>query len=231
MRKPLASSFAVVIAVAALAACGGGGGSSKAQDTLPLPTQAPSSAQGLANLVAHAAQQRYKITFTDQSGTSQSYAQDGTGNSAQIALDSETFVTKTATINCDKTSSNFVCTKSPRSIVGGNPLFGVLSLEQTQLSALGGNLGGRSNKTIAGRDAQCITFAPKDLVGDTGTATIPEALLNSKATYTYCVDKATGVTLEVSGTNDAGTHTTSLEVTKFEQPIASDFVPPATLTP
>jgi len=231
MRKPVASFLAFMAAVAALAGCGGGGGSSKAQDTLPRPTAAPSSAQGIANLVAHASQQRYNITFTDQSGTSQSYAQDGRGNSVQAVGDSETFLTKAATVNCDKTSGKFVCTKSPRSVAGGNPLFGVLSLEQTQLSALGGNPSNRSNKMIAGRDAQCITFAPKDLVGDTATATIPEELLNSKATYTYCVDKATGVTLEVSGTNDAGEHTMSLEVTKFEEPSASDFVPPATPGP
>jgi len=232
MRKSGASFFAVAVAVAALAACGGGGGSSKAQDTLPQPTQAPSSAQGLANLVAHAARQRYKITFTDQSGTSQTYAQDGTGNSVEIAGGTETFVTKTATINCDKSSATFVCTKSPRSPASGNPLFGVLSLEQTQLSSLGGNSSDRSNKTIAGRDAQCITFAAKDLVGDLGeNVTIPPALLTSKASYTYCVDKASGVTLEVSGTNEAGARTASLEVTKFEQPSNSDFVPPATPGP
>ena len=231
MRKPVPAFFAFVLAIALLSGCGGGG-SSKAQDTLPPPTEPASSAAGLANLVRHAAQQRYKITFTDQSGTSQSYAQDGKGNSVQVTLDSETFVTKTATINCDQTSGKFTCTKSPRSIAEGNPLFGVLSLEQTQLSALGGNLSDRSNKTIAGRDAQCITFAPKDLVGELPeNVTIPQSLLDSKASYTYCVDKATGVTLEVSGTSDSGKSSMSLEVTKFEQPSAADFVPPATPTP
>jgi hypothetical protein len=225
MRTSAALVLSFLIAIALLASCGGGGGSSKAEDTLPLPTEPASSAAGLANLIAHAAQQRYKIAFNDQSGVSQTYAQDGKGNSVQITSDVETFVTKTSTINCDKTADGFKCTKSPRSLVAANPLFGVLSLEQTQLAALGGNLGDRSNQTIAGRAAQCITFAPKDLLGD--TVTVPPALLDSKASYSYCIDKATGVTLEITGTDESGKHTTSLEVTKFETPSAADFVPPA----
>ena len=225
MRKLVASISAILIAVALLATCGGSGGSSKAVDTVPPATEPASSAAGLANLIRHAAQQRYKITYNDQSGEPQTYAQDGKGNSVQMTPDTQTFLTKTATTNCDKTANGFQCTKSPRSPGAENPLFGVLSLGQAQLTALGNNLGHRSNKTIADRDAQCITFAAKDLLGD--TVTVPPALLNSKASYSYCIDKATGVTLEITGTDESGKHTTSLEVTKFETPSAADFVPPA----
>ncbi len=228
MRKSVGSVVAILVAVTLLAACGGGG-SSKSEDTIPLPTEPASSAAGLANLVAHAAQQRYKITYNDQSGEPQTYAQDGKGASVQMTNDTQTFLTKTSTVNCDRTATGFQCTRSPRSVAAGNPLFGVLSLGQAQQTALGSNLGSRSDETIAGRAAQCVTFAAKDLLGD--TVTVPPALLTSKVSYSYCIDKATGVTLRVSGTDDAGKETTSLEVTKFETPTAADFVPPAAATP
>lgn len=227
MRKRVASFSTILIAVTLLAACGGDGGS-ETQATLPLTTDAPVT-DNFATLIANAGKQRYKITYTDQSDMSQAYAQDGKGNSVQIAGDSRIFFTKTATITCDKNAGAYECTESPPVAANeGNPLLGVLTLAQAQLSALGGNVGARSEKTIAGRDAQCITFAAKDLAGD--QEEIPEALLKSKATYSYCIDNTTGVTLEVSGTNESGEHTTSLEVSNFESPSASDFVPPAPTT-
>ena len=38
-----------------------------------------------------------------------------------------------------------------------------MTLLQTYLSGLGGNIGTQSEKTIAGRAAQCLTFSAKDL--------------------------------------------------------------------
>jgi hypothetical protein len=229
MRKSVATLAAFMLATTLLAACGGGG-SAKSEETLPVTSDVGSTAD-LSTLVANAGRQRYKITYTDQSGVNQTYAQDGKGNSASIAGDSQIFFTKNATITCDKNAGTFECTQSPASTTdAANPLLGVLELEQTQLEALGGNVGIRSTKNIAGRRAQCITFAARDLIGDRGdsTQTIPEALLASKATYAYCIDRNTGVTLEVSGTTDSGRRTMSLEVSKFELPSADDFVPPAT---
>ena len=73
-----------------------------------------------------------------------------------------------------------------------------------------------------------MTFSEKDLAGSVGGAIAGAAGASLKGSATYCIDKQTGTTLEVAGTDDSGKQTTSLLVTKFETPSASDFTPPAT---
>jgi hypothetical protein len=218
MRKLVASCSTLVLAAAVLAACGSSG-SSKANDsavTTNAGSPAPSETD-LSKLVANANKQKFKITYTDGSGTSQTYEQDGNGNSVYGSDGSLTFVAKASIVNCDKSSGSYQCTATPSS--QGNaasPFSGIVTALQSQLSALGGRFGSTSTKTIAGREAECVTFSQSDLVGS-----------GSKASYTGCIDKQTGTTLEFAVDN-GGRKTTSLLVTKFESPGASDFTPPVT---
>jgi len=83
-------------------------------------------------------------------------------------------------------------------------------------TALGGHFGNTSSRTIAGRDAQCVTFSQSDIVAS-----------STKGSYSACIDKATGATLEVA-VDDGTKKTATLLVTKFELPRAADFTPPVT---
>jgi hypothetical protein len=229
MRKFVASCSTLLVAAAVLAACGGSGGSSKAGSTTVATNVIGSATSGdLSKLVADANKQRFKITYTDAGGNTQIYAQDGHGNTMISNGDSQTFSTPSSTITCDKTSGQYTCTASPGSLsVEANPFLGILTLEQSQLNALGTNLGQSSSETIAGRDAQCVTFSQQDLIPITGTS-VSTSSPPTKASYTYCIDKNTGATLDVSTTDDAGKQSSVLVVTKFELPKPSDFTPPAT---
>ena len=62
-----------------------------------------------------------------------------------------------------------------------------MTLEETQLSALGGRFGTTSTKTIAGRRARCVTFAASDLV-QTGDETTTAGPVTVKGSYSYCID-------------------------------------------
>jgi hypothetical protein len=218
MRKLVASCSAVLIAAAALAACGSS--SSKAGDASPTTRAGGASTPSdtdLSKLVANADKQKFKITYTDGSGATQTYEQDGNGNSVSGSDDSLTFATKTAIVNCDKNSGTYQCTQTPASQgAGASPFSGIVTAFSSQLTALGGHFGSRSSKTIAGRDAACVTFSLSDIVAS-----------KQKASYTGCIDKKTGATLEVAVDNN-GKKITSLLVTKFESPKASDFTPPVT---
>jgi hypothetical protein len=109
-----------------------------------------------------------------------------------------------------------------------NPFLEVLTLQKTYFSALGDRFGKTTDKTIAGRDAQCVTFSQKDILGSVGGAVAGAAGADLKGSATYCIDKDTGTTLEISGTDDSGKESNSLVVTKFETPSDSEFTPPAT---
>jgi hypothetical protein len=224
-------SCSLLAAALMLAACGGGGSSAKTTtitENVTAPSGQLSSAQ-LAALVAAAAKQKFKVSYTDGSGDTLRYAQDGNGNVMQATSDSESFSTKTATTSCDKSGATFQCTQTEGALgASDNPFTSVVTQLQSFLSGRDDNVGIRSNKMIAGRDAQCITFDARDLSGNsTGTVVVA----NPKVSATYCIDKATGATLEVSQTDPAGKSSTSLEVTAFDPPSAADFVPPATPTP
>ena len=117
MRKLVASCSAVLIAAAALAACGSNG-SSKANSPSATTNAGGSSSPSdtdLSELVANADKQKFKLTYTDGSGATQTYEQDGNGNSVSGTDDSLTFDTKTSIVNCDKTSGSYQCTETPAS--------------------------------------------------------------------------------------------------------------------
>ena len=204
MRRLVAACSVALAATAALGACSSGGGGR----TTPTTSGTTPPNTNLSELVANANRQRFKITFTE-AGSTQTYEQDGNGDSVYGSPGSLTFVTRTSTILCDKSSGSYECLASPGAPdAADNPFLGVLSAYQSQVRILGGNFGDTSTRTIAGRAAQCVSFT-------------------AGAAATYCLDKGTGVILEVSSTI-SGKETTSFLVSKFEAPRAADFTPPAT---
>jgi hypothetical protein len=233
MRRFVAFCSVAIIGGAMLAGCGGS--SSKTGSGVSSTTNAAggggsSGNDALSKLVSDASKQKYKVTYeSGDNNNSLTYAQDGNGNSVFGEGDAETFVSNGATISCDKSSGSWTCTQSPVSVGAlANPFLGALALQKTYFSALGGHLGNTSDKTIAGRDAECVTISPKDLVGKVGGALADVIGKNSSFSGTSCFDKQTGVTLEVSDTNASGKKSTVVAVTNFEMPTASDFTPPAT---
>jgi hypothetical protein len=230
MRKLVASCSAVVIVVgsAALAACGGSGGSSKAGGNTttssggPLGSILPGT-DALSKLAAGAAKQKFKVTYTGLGGSEQVYAQDGRGKSVYGTPGAQIFTSPSGSVSCGPTAAGTVtCTPLPSSYSSASPFVGYSTTSKSYLNALGG-LGKTSTKTIAGRTAECVTFSADDLPG-------PAAALGAalKGSATHCFDKSTGVLLEVSGTDASGRPSTALTVTKFEEPTAADFTPPAT---
>ena len=99
--------------------------------------------------------------------------------------------------SCDKTSGTLrVHADAGRVGTADNPFLGVVTLLQTLAQRARRHASARtSTKTIAGRDAQCVTFS----------ATRPHRRAARSATvgrrraeglgYSYCIDKDTGVTL------------------------------------
>ena len=225
MRRFVACCSAFLLALAVLGACGGDSAKTTSE-TNASDTTSPDDGSGndFAQLYADAAKARFKITFDSPNDDSTVYAQDGNGKSVYGAGDSQTFISPSGTVTCSTVSGTSTCTQVP---VGAtvNPFLGIFNAGQTYIQALG-NFADKESKTIAGRDAECVTFS-KETVKDAGPAgrAIASAI---KGSLTYCVDKDTGVLLESSTTDEGGTTTNSFKVTKFEEPSDSDFTPPAT---
>jgi hypothetical protein len=214
MRRFLASCSVVLVAIALLGACGGS--SSKAGS--PSDTKADNSSNDgngssdsdFAKLVADASKARFKITYTTGSGSDeQTYAQDGKGTIVYGSADSQYFTSDDGSVACNTDSDGkATCTK----VSGGSSISPFLTLFQSgkaAIDALGGRYGDVSSKTIAGRDAECLS-------------------ITVAASATYCIDKETGVLLELSAKSASGKQESSFTVTKFEEPSDSDFTPPAT---
>ncbi len=215
MRRFVATCSVVLIAIAVLGACGGSSSKGVASsDTKKSGTsdtkKSGSSSDDYAKLVADAEKQRFKITYsTGSGGDEQTYAQDGKGNSVYGSGDTQFFTSADGSVTCNTDSNGkATCTKVPGG-AGISPFLGLFQTGKAAIDALGGRYGDVSSKTIAGRDAKCLTIS----VG---------------VSATYCVDKDTGVLLEISAKSASGKEETSLTVTKFEEPSDSDFTPPAT---
>jgi hypothetical protein len=229
MRRFIASCSVVLLAIALLGACGG---SDEKPGVASPDTKSDSSNDGnnssdddFSKLYADALKQKFKITFVDDSGDETTYAQDGNGKSVYGSGDSLVFTSSSGTVSCDTPSGGKAeCTELP----GGSsvsPFLGIYNLGRTYISALG-RFGDKSSKTIADRDAECVTFSQKT-VADAGPvgAAVASAI---KGSLTYCVDKDTGVLLAYTTEDADGKTTDSFKVTKFEEPSDSDFTPPAT---
>jgi len=219
MRRFLASCSVVLVAVVLFGACRGSG----PKDSGSSDTKGDSSNSDFAQRYEDAAKQKFKITFKTGDEEDKTYAQDGNGNSVYTAGDSQTFTSSSGTVVCTTTSGAPTCGKVA---AGQTPtaFLGLYNAGRTYLNALGGKLGDVSSKTVAGRDAQCATISAKSIGGALGGALIS----GFKGSGTYCIDKDTGVLLEISSTDAAGDESTAFIVTKFEEPSASEFTPPAT---
>ena len=129
-------------------------------DTTTTPTGTGSSDSDFAKLVADASKERFKITYTTGSGSAdQTYAQDGKGNSVYGSADSQYFTSASGSVSCNTDSNGkATCLQVP----GGatvNPFLTLFQAGKSYIDALGGRYGDVSSKTIAGRDAKCLTIS------------------------------------------------------------------------
>ena len=229
MRRFVAACSVVLISIALFAACGGG--SDKANSPLDsIGATSPSGSSGnassdIAQLYADATKQKFKITFTTGGGESTTYAQDGTGRSMWSSGGSQTFISPTATVNCNTVSGNATCYSSA---AGGttSPFLGIYQAAKTYVTQLAA-YGDKSSKAIAGRDAECVTISA-DSVANKAPGPLAAIAAAIKGSVGYCIDKSTGVLLQASATDASGKETKAFDVTKFEQPSDSDLTPPST---
>src|SRR5207237_4418361 len=98
---------------------------------------------------------------------------------------------------------------------------GIYNAGKTYVTALAA-YGDRSSKTIAGRDAECVTISGDSVAAKAGPAVAPIASA-IKGSVGYCIDKDTGVLLEATATDASGKKTTGFEVKKYEESSDSDF--------
>ncbi len=226
MRRVIATCSVVLLAVALFGVCGSSAktGSSSSDTTTSSGGSGSSSNDEFSKLYAEAAKAKFKVTFTNNDGESSTYAQDGTGNSVYSTSDSALYTTSKGSVTCNDLNTTPKCISTS---VGGavNGFLTIFNAARTYIDVLG-KYGDTSSKTIAGRDAKCVEFS-KDTVSKAGVAAAAVAQL-IKGSLTYCLDKDTGVLLSFSTTDANGKTTDSFTVTKFSEPTAADFTPPAT---
>jgi len=229
MRRLVAGCAAAVLAATLVAACGS---SSKPEAGGDTTTSAASSSGGGNNdnfsaLLDNLSRQAFKVTWTDESGTEHTDAQDGKGNTMSLVGDTQVFRTSGSTVTCSK-SATWTCTQTSVNIGSNSGYAAISAAENNYVTALADHFGSTSQKTIAGRDADCFTITAKDFGAVSAVAGALGASL--KGALTYCNDNETGVVLENTATDEQGETSTILLVTKFGPPSASDFEPPATPT-
>jgi hypothetical protein len=231
MRKIIASCSAALIAIAVLGACGSSASSKSSDTNAPGTTNGSSggtspgaSGSELSQLYANASKQKFKITFTDDSGDTQVYEQDGQGNSVWNTGDSKIFTTSSGSATCTTDSNGKAqCLDTGATGLATNLFLTYFNLGKSYVTALGGNFGDTSSKTVAGRSADCVKLTAASF------GAVAAALAASiKGSLTFCVDKQTGVLLEWKATDNDGKTSSVFEVTKFEEPADSDFTLPAT---
>ena len=230
MRKA-APTAALLVAAAVLAGCGGSSAKSPAAGATTSTTPAPQVRDAnFAALLNNLGKQSYKVSYTDATGNTQTYAQDGAGRTATVNGNSQVFTTPTVAVTCTRTAATapFTCTQAPANLGANSAYIALAVAERTYAAALGYRLAHESAKTIAGRDAACFTISAPDFEGAKGIAGAAGASL--KGVAMYCNDRGTGALLESTITDESGATTTNLLVTKYEMPSGKDFQPPATPT-
>jgi hypothetical protein len=224
-----ASTAALILAAALVAGCGGSSAKSPAAGDTTTTAARPAANADFSALLNNLGKQSFKVTFTDASGNTQTYAQDGTGNTVTINGDVQVYTSPTAAITCEKSDTGaFTCTQAPASLGANSTYIAFAVAERTYALALAYRLAHTSGKTIAGREASCFSVSAPDFRGVKGVAGAAGARLSGAAAY--CNDSDTGALLESTFTDDSGDMTTNLSVTKVEEPSAADFQPPATPT-
>ena len=115
--------------------------------------------------------QKFKITYTSGAATTRSDVRAGRQRQqrARRSDDSQTFVdARPRPSRCDKSSG--IVPRAPQSPASAgalaNPFLGVARPAARRTSPRSAvTVGDTSNKTIAGRDAECVTFSHKDILG------------------------------------------------------------------
>jgi hypothetical protein len=229
MRRLVSGCAAAVLAATLVAACGS---SSKPEAGGDTTTSAGSSGGGgnsdnFSALLDNLSRQAFKVTWTDGSGTEHTDAQDGKGNTMSLVGDTQVFRTSGLTVTCSK-SATWTCTQTSVNIGSNSGYAAISAAEKNYVTALADHFGSTSQKTIAGRDADCFTITAKDFGAVSAVAGALGASL--KGALMYCNDHQTGVVLENTATDEQGDTSTILLVTEFGQPSGADFEPPATPT-
>jgi len=231
MRRFLATCSVVLLAVAAFGACGSSSKtvSGSSNTTTSSGGSGSSVNSDISKLYSDAEKQAFKITFTSDSGDVVTYAQDGHGKSFYGSGDSKTYISSDGTVSCN-TDSNGKATCTSVSVGSNfNPYLSLYTAGKTFVTALN-KYGDASTDTIAGRDADCVTFSAKS-IADSAPVAIAAIASSLKGSAMYCVDKELGVLLKYELKDADGKTTSSYTVTKFEQPTDADFTPPATPKP
>ena len=218
MRRIL---IGVLAATMFVAACGGGSSSKSGSGN----GSTGGGSDAFSQLTAKAKSADIKITFTNSSGSSATYAQDGTGKTAYITGDNTVLYDGTNSYSCGGTGADATCTQLPGSSASSAGAF-VTGLLAAYAGINSSVYGGRtSSDTIAGRDATCVTFKASDyaplaaLAGSSG--------FDASAQVVICADKETGFLLKLVGTSNNKTENVFL-ATAVDKSSSSDFTPPVT---
>ena len=244
-------AIGVLAAALTLGACGGSSKSSTsgggANTTGPGGSTAAPTGGGEGGNANDLAKTKIKITYsdttTDTSGTSSAstftLALDGKGKSAFTNSDSSDpasastiYSDGTSVVDCSGSGATAKCTQVPSTAASAATSFTqAFSAISNLSSVLGG--GDKSSENIAGRDASCVKYKAKDVIGRLSALPLFKDS-NEKAsdyddndTASICVDKTSGWILKLAATKK-GVAQDGLLATAVGDPSDSDFTPPVT---
>ncbi len=245
-------AIGALAAALTLAACGGSGSKSSTSGggtttTGPGGSTAAPSGGGEGGNGNDLSKTKIKITYTDTtadtSGTGSpststfTLALDGKGKSAFTNTDSSDpsaestiYSDGTSTVDCTGSGTTAKCTQLPSTQAGAatgfTQTFSVLS---NLSSVLGG--GDKSSENIAGRDASCVKYKAKDVVGRLSALPLFKASSEHASDYDandtalICIDKKSGWLLKLAATKK-GVAQDGLLATAVGDPSDRDFTPP-----
>jgi len=221
----------VLVASITVAACGGSSGKPAANvgSGNGAVTSPSGSSNAFSDLIAKEKSADIKITYTDSNGKSTTIEQDGKGKSLWMSDSGLTISDGTSTIQCDGETSTARCTdvgtEGGTESAGLTTVFNTIyaGLSSLKLSDYGGNT---STQTIAGRDADCITFRASDFAGVLSSIA-KNSDTSPNASETACVDHDTGFLLKLEGSDGEQT-TQQLVATAASKSSPADFAPPST---
>jgi hypothetical protein len=243
-------AIGVLAAALTLAACGGSSSKSSssgggATTTGPGGSTAATTGGGEGGNANDLSKTRIKITYTDtttdtSSGTSTStftLALDGNGKSAFTNSDSSDpgststiYGDGTSTVDCSGSGATAKCTQLPSAAASAATSFTqAFSAISNLSSVLGG--GDKSSENIAGRDASCVKYKAKDVIGRLSALPLFKDSDDKASDYddndtaSICIDKKSGWVLKLAATKK-GVAQDGLLATAVGDPSDSDFTPP-----
>lgn len=161
-------------------------------------------------------------------------AQDGTGNTMFQSGDSAFYTSDGKTVSCSGTGSDAKCTDLGNMGGVGAAAAGITAAFTglyTGLTSLDKSVysGHESSETIAGRDANCVTFKASDFGALAALASgLGDSNYDASAQAKICVDKETGFLLQWGASSDNGNNKDFLVATEVGESSPSDFQPPST---